>query len=195
MMIEFASGGRAFALSEDGRLTRVVREERPLSAAQAAMLRLLLERPGEQVGEAELAEVAWGEADAEGAIAGAMRAVQAALGDDPDAPLFVEALPQRGYRFGGGVTGSADRGHAPTAREDRAPAAPADLIRALCAARAAGEAEGTLAEAAALGFRHALGPDYERAVQTLRRAASAARGEPLPALPLETVIDGLQAVA
>ena len=197
-MTEFASGGRAFALSEDGRLTRLVREERPVAPAQAAMLRLFLSRPGAQVAEAELARAAWGDAPApDGAVASAIRAMQAALGDDPDAGLFIEALPQRGYRFWGGVAATVSAASSPPeVRPDRTePTTPADLIRALCEARAAGDAEGALAEAAALGAQHALGPAYDRALQTLRRAAAASRGEPLPALPLETVIDGLHAVA
>ena len=188
-MTEFASGGQAFDLSEDGQLMRVVREPRPLCPAQAAMLRLLLLRCGQQVSEAELAQAGWGDPAPEGAVAAGVRAIQAALGDDPAAPLFIEALPQRGYRFAGGVTGQV----APAAAAPAEPAALEAVIQALCGAVSGPGIAPALADARAHGERSNLGPAYDRAVEMLMRAAEAGRGEPLPALALETVIDGLQA--
>ena len=189
-MTEFASGGRRFRLSGDGCLTRVVTEEQPLSPAQAAMLRVFLARPGAQVSEAELSQAGWGADEApDGAAAAGIRAIQAALADDPAAPLFVEALPQRGYRFAGGVTGEAI---APASMPTE-PAAPEAVIQALCGAVSGPGVAPALADARVHGERSGLGPAYDRVVEMLLRAAEAGRGEPLPALALETVIDGLQA--
>ena len=197
-MTAFTSGGRAFDLSDDGRLARVVREERPISAAQSAMLRLFLRRPGQQVSEAELAQAAWGEPKApDGAVEAQVRALCAAFGDDPAASLFIEALPQRGYRFTGGVTeqsaATAPRGQADPLADP--PADPEATIRALCDALATPAACDAIGDARTLGARHRLGPAYDRAVQTLAAAAEAGRGEALPALALETVIDALQSAA
>ena len=193
-MTAFTSGGRAFDLSEDGRLARVVREERPISPAQAAMLRLLLMRPDRQVSEAELAQAAWGEPKApDGAVEAQVRALRAALGDDPAASLFIEALPQRGYRFVGGVD-AAPAAAAPGGQTGPS-ADPEATIRALCDALATPAACDAISDARALGAQHGLGPAYDRAVQTLAAAAEAGRGAALPALALETVIDALHSAA
>ena len=182
MTTHFASGGRAFALDDD-RLCAVTRTPVPLSARQAAILRYFLDAPDRQVSAAEIAGAVWGGDAPEGAVEQAVGALRAALGDDPAAPLFIEAPSQRGYRFVGGVERSATSLPATPVREvigvlSRAGSPPhaAGLGEALTAARSIGEARGG-------------DETYKEAVAALMRAA--ASGDRLPPIALETVIDGL----
>ena len=66
------------------------------------VLRLLLERPGDVVTRDELQQRLWPDGttvDYEHSLNAAVKRLRAALGDDADAPRFVETLPRRGYRF------------------------------------------------------------------------------------------------
>jgi DNA-binding winged helix-turn-helix (wHTH) protein len=65
------------------------------------LLALLIERSGRLVSREEAREHLWGDAevDVDSGLAFALRKVRRALGDDPEAPRFVETVPRRGYRF------------------------------------------------------------------------------------------------
>jgi DNA-binding winged helix-turn-helix (wHTH) protein/tetratricopeptide (TPR) repeat protein len=77
------------------------------------LLTLLVERPGEVVTRDELQRQLW-PADTfvefDNCLAVAIRKVRAALGDDAEAPRYVETLPRRGYRFLPAVTVLPPRG-------------------------------------------------------------------------------------
>jgi TolB-like protein len=67
-----------------------------------AILRLLLERPGDVITRDELQQRLWPDGtfvDFEHSLNAAVKRLRAALGDDADNPAFVETLPRRGYRF------------------------------------------------------------------------------------------------
>jgi TolB-like protein/Tfp pilus assembly protein PilF len=77
--------------------TRVRLQEQPF-----AILRLMLERPGDVVTREELRQRLWPAGtyvDFEHSLNAAVKRLRAALGDDADNPRFVETLPRRGYRF------------------------------------------------------------------------------------------------
>ncbi|MBB4658330.1 winged helix-turn-helix domain-containing protein [Parvularcula dongshanensis] len=100
MAYEFASGGVRFALSETEGLARIERRPVPLSARQRRLLQVLVQNPGRLMTREDLRACVWdGEELADGTVEHAVRAVAAALGDEPQAPLFIETLPQRGWRF------------------------------------------------------------------------------------------------
>src|SRR5207249_5892439 len=65
------------------------------------VLAVLAGRPGELVTREELRRHLWGETfvDFDRGLNFCINQVRAALGDDADAPRFVETLPRRGYRF------------------------------------------------------------------------------------------------
>ena len=72
------------------------------------VLALLAGRPGELVTREELRAHLWGEetfVDFDRGLNFCVNQVRAALGDDADAPRFVETLPRRGYRFIAPVAG------------------------------------------------------------------------------------------
>jgi DNA-binding winged helix-turn-helix (wHTH) protein len=195
MTKSFASGGRAFRLSGDGRLEAVRREEVPLSARQARLLAFLLGNPLRQVSEAELLQAVWdGQKPADGTVAAAIRALSVALGDDPEAPLFVETLSQRGWRFLVEPEGAAPAAAEPPASEAAAlartlkapstdPKSPSYIGPALLRARELGKAKD-------------LSDDYFRAlnalIETMERSGADRRAQ-LPVLALETVVEALQA--
>jgi pimeloyl-ACP methyl ester carboxylesterase/DNA-binding winged helix-turn-helix (wHTH) protein len=71
------------------------------------LLFLLIDRRGELVTRGEIFEKIWGKqvfVDTDNAINTAIRKLRRALGDDPDAPTFIETVPGRGYRFVAAVT-------------------------------------------------------------------------------------------
>lgn len=68
------------------------------------LLVALLSRPGAVVSRDDLRAQLWGHetfVDAEAGLNTAIAKLREALGDDPDAPRFIETLPKRGYRFVG----------------------------------------------------------------------------------------------
>jgi DNA-binding winged helix-turn-helix (wHTH) protein len=82
-------------LRKDG--VRVPLQEKPFR-----LLAAVAERQGEIVTRAELQERLWeGEAfgDFDNGLNTAVRKVRRALGDESDAPQYVETIPRRGYRF------------------------------------------------------------------------------------------------
>jgi TolB-like protein/DNA-binding winged helix-turn-helix (wHTH) protein/Tfp pilus assembly protein PilF len=84
-----------YELRRDGRRVRI--ERQPMD-----LLLLLVERRGQLVTRAEIAERLWGDGvfvEVETGIHTAIRKIRLALRDAADAPRFVETVPGRGYRF------------------------------------------------------------------------------------------------
>jgi TolB-like protein/DNA-binding winged helix-turn-helix (wHTH) protein/Flp pilus assembly protein TadD len=85
----------SYELRHNARAVRL--ERQPLD-----LLILLVERRGQLVTRAEIAERLWGPdvfVEVEIAVHTAIRKVRRALHDSPDAPTFVETVQGRGYRF------------------------------------------------------------------------------------------------
>jgi TolB-like protein/DNA-binding winged helix-turn-helix (wHTH) protein/Flp pilus assembly protein TadD len=88
-----------YELRRGGRVERL--EKLPME-----LLILLAERRGQLVSRSEIVERLWGRdvfVDADAAINTAVRKVRRALGDDPDAPRFLETVVGKGYRFVGPI--------------------------------------------------------------------------------------------
>ncbi len=80
------------------------RRDRPVKLGRQAMdvLILLVERRGELVARADIIGRLWGAdvfVDVETGVNTAISKVRQALGDEADAPTYVETVPGRGYRF------------------------------------------------------------------------------------------------
>jgi DNA-binding winged helix-turn-helix (wHTH) protein/TolB-like protein len=78
----------------------------PLQDLPFRLLAALLERPGEVVSRADLAQRLWGSetfVDATAGLNTAVAKLRDALGDPADEPRYIETLPKRGYRFAGRV--------------------------------------------------------------------------------------------
>src|SRR5438477_8872184 len=108
-------------LQRDGR--RLHLQELPLR-----ILELLISRAGQLVTREELIARLWpkGVVDFDAGINTAMRKLRATLGDDADAPRYIETVPRRGYRFIAQPTGAHPRAGAVEprpARDWRLPAA------------------------------------------------------------------------
>jgi TolB-like protein/DNA-binding winged helix-turn-helix (wHTH) protein/Flp pilus assembly protein TadD len=85
----------AFELRRKGQ--RVALERQPME-----LLILLVARRGQLVTRAEIGEHIWGKdvfVDVETGVHTAMRKIRRALGDSTDAPVFVETVAGKGYRF------------------------------------------------------------------------------------------------
>jgi DNA-binding winged helix-turn-helix (wHTH) protein len=84
----------------------------PLEPQPARVLAAMLAAPGRLVTRRELAAAIWQDGthvEFDDGLNYCIRQVRAALGDDPKAPLFVETLPRRGYRFIAPVTARENR--------------------------------------------------------------------------------------
>lgn len=104
--ISVASFGPFHFDLEKGQLTRGGRRV-PLRPQPTRVLRLLVARAGELVRREELAAHLWGEGhhvDAERGINTCIRQIRRALGDQAEAPRYVETVPSEGYRFIAPVT-------------------------------------------------------------------------------------------
>jgi Tol biopolymer transport system component/DNA-binding winged helix-turn-helix (wHTH) protein len=92
------------------------------------ILAQLLERPGEVVTREELQKILWPDGtfvDFDKGLNTAVKKLRQALGDSPDAPVFIETQPRKGYRFiapvffngsdlgGGPISPALDSGDAP----------------------------------------------------------------------------------
>jgi len=78
-----------------------------LHAQPLAVLRVLLERPGEIVTREELQRKLWGNntfVDFDHGLNKTINKLRDALSDNADAPRYIETLPRRGYRFIAPVT-------------------------------------------------------------------------------------------
>src|SRR5688500_3406242 len=79
------------------------------------VLLLLASRPGQLVSRDEIQREVWAGdtfVDFDQGLNYCIRQIRAALGDDADAPRFIETIPRRGYRFlAGGAPGSSSAEH------------------------------------------------------------------------------------
>ena len=78
-----------------------------LHAQPLAVLRVLLEHPGEVVTREELQQKLWGNntfVDFDHGLNKTINKLRDALGDNADSPRYIETLPRRGYRFIAPVT-------------------------------------------------------------------------------------------
>src|SRR5712671_7244999 len=94
---------------------KVKLQEQPLQVLAA-----LLERPGELVTREELRSKLWPAdtfVDFDHGLNAAIKRLRDALGESADAPVFIETLARRGYRFIAPVNGSSS----PSAAEIEAP--------------------------------------------------------------------------
>src|SRR3974390_1611703 len=74
----------------------------PLGQRAVALLRVLVERPGDPVSKNTLIELAWsGQAVEESNLTVQMAAVRRTLGAQPGAERWIETLPRHGYRYVG----------------------------------------------------------------------------------------------
>ena len=92
---DFELNLRAYELRRDGRSVRI--ERLPMD-----LLIMLVERRGDLVTRAEIVDRLWGKqvfVDVETGVHTAIRKIRQALGDAADAPVFIETVPARGYRF------------------------------------------------------------------------------------------------
>jgi DNA-binding response OmpR family regulator len=80
------------------------KEPIPLGQRAIAVLRVLVERPGELISKDHLMEAAWcGLAVEESNLAVQISALRRALGQTPGGEGWIETLPRRGYRYIGPV--------------------------------------------------------------------------------------------
>jgi DNA-binding response OmpR family regulator len=80
------------------------KEPIPLGQRAVAVLRVLVERPGELISKDHLMESAWcGLAVEESNLAVQISALRRALGETPGGEGWIETLPRRGYRYIGPV--------------------------------------------------------------------------------------------
>jgi len=81
----------------------------------AALLAALLERAGDVVSRADLRTRLWPDTtvDFDDGLNFCMRQLRVALGDDASAPVYIETLPRRGYRFRATARALESDGHAP----------------------------------------------------------------------------------
>ena len=87
-----------------------------LEGQPVAILRMLLERPGELVTREELQKQLWPAdtfVDFEHSLNAAIKRLRAALSDSADHPRYVETLARRGYRFIAPVNGAGVSGKRP----------------------------------------------------------------------------------
>ena len=80
-----------------------------LEGQPVAILKMLLDRPGELVTREELQKKLWVAdtfVDFEHSLNAAVKRLRAALNDSADQPRYVETLARRGYRFVAPVNGS-----------------------------------------------------------------------------------------
>ena len=92
---EFELDENSGELWKDG--VRQVVAEQPF-----ALLRALLDRPGDMVGRDELRQRLWPAdtfVDFEHGLNAAVKKLRDTLGDSADSPRFIETIPRRGYRF------------------------------------------------------------------------------------------------
>jgi pimeloyl-ACP methyl ester carboxylesterase/DNA-binding winged helix-turn-helix (wHTH) protein len=81
----------------------------PLAPKALSLLEYLVDRPGRLIPKTELLDALWpGVFVGDGALKVCIRQIRRALGDDAEAPKFIETAHRRGYRFIASVT-SADR--------------------------------------------------------------------------------------
>ena len=88
----------------DGRTLELWKNGRPVSLRPQPLrlLALLIARPGDLVSRQDIQRVLWSDdtfVDFDQGMNHSIRELRAALGDDAEAPRFIQTLPKRGYRF------------------------------------------------------------------------------------------------
>lgn len=96
-------------LDRQARRVRRAGRDLVLTPRAFALLECLMLHPGEVLSRERLLDEVWGWADPVGTRAVDIRIAELrkALGDDPDAPRYIETVTGRGYRFIGEVKGEA----------------------------------------------------------------------------------------
>lgn len=81
-------------------------ESVPLQPQPSRLLTLLVESPGRLITREEIRQCLWPDSKVEfdANINFCIKQIRAALGDQPDAPLYIKTIPRRGYRFVGEAT-------------------------------------------------------------------------------------------
>ena len=100
---------------------------RALQEQPLAILKALLDRPGEIVRREELCPLLWPSqtfVDVEHGLNAAVKRLRDALGDNADVPHFIETIPRRGYRFIAPVTVAGDPAPPADGGAQRMPAVP-----------------------------------------------------------------------
>ncbi|HEV2349192.1 MAG TPA: winged helix-turn-helix domain-containing protein [Terriglobia bacterium] len=93
---------RAFEIDSDNQLLRKAGLPIKLAPQPFKVLTLLSSRPRQLVTREELQKEIWADGtvvDFEHGLNFCIREIRRVLGDDPDAPQFIETVPRRGYRF------------------------------------------------------------------------------------------------
>ena len=116
----------AFVLdAAQARLQTLEGEALSLNGRPFELLAVLASQPGQLMDKDSLLDAVWGHRHvSESVLKGAINTVRLALGDDAKAPLYIETVPRRGYRFVATVAdapppvGVAQRARSPQAAED-----------------------------------------------------------------------------
>src|SRR5919109_152394 len=89
-----------FTFDPNSQLLRRGSEELVLPPRVLAVLQLLLQRAGDVVSRQELIDSVWKEAFVtDTSLAEAISVLRQALGDDSQAPTYIQTVHRRGYRF------------------------------------------------------------------------------------------------
>jgi serine/threonine-protein kinase len=114
-----------FAFDKTSRLLKRNGQELPLPPRVLGVLELLLDRAGDVVPRQELIDTVWKDAFVtDTSLAEAVSVLRQVLGDDPQAPTYIQTLHRRGYRFVAPVSQEPD-----AAKESAAAAGPQDRRR------------------------------------------------------------------
>jgi DNA-binding winged helix-turn-helix (wHTH) protein/Tol biopolymer transport system component len=117
-----------FTFDRPNGLLREGSREIPLPPRALAVLDLLVSRPGAIVPRQEIIDCVWKEAFVtDTSLAEAISVLRQALGDDPQAPSYIQTVHRRGYRF----VAPLSTGPVPLARLEPAPHQPGGIDRQL----------------------------------------------------------------
>ena len=112
-----------FAFDPNSRLLRREGVEVPLPPRVLSILEVLLTRTGDVVPRQELIDTVWKDAFVtDTSLAEAISFLRQALGDDPQAPTYIQTVHRRGYRFVAPITVAEPPAPAPAEPVARAPA-------------------------------------------------------------------------
>jgi TolB-like protein/DNA-binding winged helix-turn-helix (wHTH) protein len=141
-------------LARDGAVTRL--QDQPLQ-----VLVELLSHPGELVTREQLIARLWpkGVVDYETGLNTVVRKLRVALGEDANAPRYIETIPRKGYRFIGTLEGDSEPA-APAPTAEPSPTEPVQPVKppdTLTAAAAPARTDGPASSRRALWWTVALG--------------------------------------
>jgi DNA-binding response OmpR family regulator len=105
-----------FRLDDEAEVLYRGKDALTLGQRAVALLRVLVERPGELISKDALMDAAWrGLAVEESNLAVQISALRRVLGEEPGGEGWIETLPRRGYRYIGPVIGSEPSSSTPVA--------------------------------------------------------------------------------